>query len=687
MPNKQLESSLAGCGITVLISCGGVGCIASAFSLPTDTVWRIALWAIATALSVFFCQKPRLRWLPVAVALALAAYFWFFGDLERSWELLLNRISDHFDTYYHWGVIRWTAGSLKGTSAASALCSIGVLLAMISAGCIFCGLPGSFASVAILTPLFLCILSIDAAPEPLWLSLLLAGMLLLLLTDLARQRGSAYWPRLTAILAIPVALAVILLLLAVPKKDFNGDNRLTEFADRLASRFSAMLEGNTTSLSGAQESNRVDLSQVGTLTTSRAIVMDLSGTPSGTVYLRGQSLDNYEGTGWSDSGRHSGLSWPDDSVLQDIGPLHIHTRRILPTVYFPYYADNTAPDQSNNRIPNEVGYTDYSFMLQKLVPEAAQNRVSTVPDTPCLQLPDSTRRWAEQLLEEILPEEELDPCRAAALIGNYVANSAQYSLRVDTMPALSGDFVRWFLETQEEGYCVHFASSAVVLLRAAKIPARYVTGYMAEMKTNTAVVRAEDAHAWAEYWVNGLGWMVLEATPALPASEAATVPSTTTPGTQPPVSTTAPTAPSSAPTNAPVKPQPTAPSPVLPHTPQKAGSLKPFLTWILSAATLLLLVLLQRKLRLFFFKTRLAKAAPNQKALLLWARSVRLARLLREPLPRALHASAQKARFSQHTLTPEELTPMEAYICDAQGKLRKKPWYLRLLYRYLLAAY
>ena len=417
--------------------------------------------------------------------------------------------------------------------------------------------------------------------------------------------------------------------------------------------------------------------------------MDLSGVPSGTVYLRGQSLDYYEGTGWSDSGRHSGLSWPEGSVLQDAGLLHIHTRRTLPTVYIPYYADGIMPDQRGNRIPNEVGYTDYSFTLRKLTPEAAQNRISAIPDTPCLQLPDSTRRWAEKLLEEILPEDRIDPCRAAELIGSYVANSAQYSLRVDTMPAISGDFVRWFLETQEEGYCVHFASSAVVLLRAAKIPARYVTGYMADMKTDTAVVRSEDAHAWAEYWVNGLGWMVLEATPARPVPESTTAPSATptTPGTQPPVSTTVPIAPSTAPTDGSGSPQPTTPSPTLPHTPQKTGSLWPVLRWILSAAGLLLLILLQRTLRLSLSGARLAKAAPNQKALLLWSKAISLARLLGEQPPRELHAAAQKARFSQHTLTPEELAPMEAYIRSAQSKLRKKPWYLRLLYRYLFAAY
>ena len=52
-----------------------------------------------------------------------------------------------------------------------------------------------------------------------------------------------------------------------------------------------------------------------------------------------------------------------------------------------------------------------------------------------------------------------------------------------------------------------------------------------------------------------------------------------------------------------------------------------------------------------------------------------------------LEALAQKAKFSQHTLTGEELLAFEAYRRKALRALRQRPWYFQLLYRYLYALY
>ena len=62
-----------------------------------------------------------------------------------------------------------------------------------------------------------------------------------------------------------------------------------------------------------------------------------------------------------------------------------------------------------------------------------------------------------------------------------------------------------------------------------------------------------------------------------------------------------------------------------------------------------------------------------------------LSRLLRQPSPVTLEALAQKAKFSQHTLTAEELEQFTAYLTDARHQLEQKPLYLRLVYMYLYA--
>jgi hypothetical protein len=74
-----------------------------------------------------------------------------------------------------------------------------------------------------------------------------------------------------------------------------------------------------------------------------------------------------------------------------------------------------------------------------------------------------------------------------------------------------------FLFDSRQGYCSHYAGAFVVLMRAAGIPARVVGGYQGgELNSGgTLVVRQYDAHAWAEYWQDGNGWVRVDPTAAI----------------------------------------------------------------------------------------------------------------------------------------------------------------------------
>ncbi len=77
-------------------------------------------------------------------------------------------------------------------------------------------------------------------------------------------------------------------------------------------------------------------------------------------------------------------------------------------------------------------------------------------------------------------------------------------------PALGRDSVDEFLFDTKKGFCEHYAGSFVLVLRAAGIPARVVTGYQGgEVNpiTRQLVVRQSDAHAWAEVWLEEYGWL------------------------------------------------------------------------------------------------------------------------------------------------------------------------------------
>jgi transglutaminase-like putative cysteine protease len=85
-------------------------------------------------------------------------------------------------------------------------------------------------------------------------------------------------------------------------------------------------------------------------------------------------------------------------------------------------------------------------------------------------------------------------------------------------PLPGHDPVDDFLFDTREGYCEHFSSAFVVLMRAAGIPARVVTGYVGGYRNPIGgywQVRRSDAHAWAEVWLAGRGWVRFDPTAAV----------------------------------------------------------------------------------------------------------------------------------------------------------------------------
>ncbi len=95
--------------------------------------------------------------------------------------------------------------------------------------------------------------------------------------------------------------------------------------------------------------------------------------------------------------------------------------------------------------------------------------------------------------------------------------SGGYSYTLD--PGVSGrDSADEFWFERKEGFCEHIASAFVILMRAMEIPARIVTGYQGgELNPVDGywVVRQSDAHAWAEVWIEGRGWVRVDPTAAV----------------------------------------------------------------------------------------------------------------------------------------------------------------------------
>ncbi|MFT4249310.1 MAG: transglutaminase-like domain-containing protein [Pseudomonas sp.] len=95
----------------------------------------------------------------------------------------------------------------------------------------------------------------------------------------------------------------------------------------------------------------------------------------------------------------------------------------------------------------------------------------------------------------------------------------EFAYTLDT-PLPGHDSVDEFLFQQKAGFCEHFSSAFVVAMRAAGIPARVVTGYAGGVRNPLGgywIVRRMDAHAhaWAEVWLAGRGWVRVDPTAAV----------------------------------------------------------------------------------------------------------------------------------------------------------------------------
>ena len=85
-------------------------------------------------------------------------------------------------------------------------------------------------------------------------------------------------------------------------------------------------------------------------------------------------------------------------------------------------------------------------------------------------------------------------------------------------PALGDHVVDEFLFGTRRGFCEHYAGSFALLMRAAGIPARIVTGYQGGEFNNVGnylIVRQSDAHAWTEVWISDRGWVRVDPTAAV----------------------------------------------------------------------------------------------------------------------------------------------------------------------------
>jgi len=132
-----------------------------------------------------------------------------------------------------------------------------------------------------------------------------------------------------------------------------------------------------------------------------------------------------------------------------------------------------------------------------------------------LRLPPRSNPRARELAEEWRARDPQPEALVNAALALFREQSFYYTL---SPPLLGFHSVDEFLFRTRQGFCEHYASAFVFLMRAAGVPARVMTGYLGGERNEMGeylIVRQSDAHAWAEVWLEGRGWVRIDPTAAV----------------------------------------------------------------------------------------------------------------------------------------------------------------------------
>ncbi len=189
----------------------------------------------------------------------------------------------------------------------------------------------------------------------------------------------------------------------------------------------------------------------------------------------------------------------------------------------PEYINTTAPRlwksrEESFRVPFQAGRElryEVSALsappLPALLPPLERMRTLRLPAVNS-KIWDLARDW----VDGVPPSPGADAERARR-IEAHLRNDFRYSLETAAIPVR--DPLTNFLFRTKAGHCEYFASAMAVMLRTVGIPSRVATGYLGgyfNELSGLQVVRASDAHAWVEAWIEGRGWVTFDPTPSGP---------------------------------------------------------------------------------------------------------------------------------------------------------------------------
>ncbi len=260
---------------------------------------------------------------------------------------------------------------------------------------------------------------------------------------------------------------------------------------------------------------------------------------NGYIYLRLKSFGGYAGSEWYEAteypelllGQYSATYLTSFALGQSTHTLNATVKN--PLSFMPYYASvySSTPgilgtmQQTSDVFYNmttasggesyyTVLYKDYDYSSSLVLPEEYaeyEEAYRAFVHSQYLVLDDETRAYMDNIIEK---EKFFDKdIKTILSVAKYIQNSAKYNVNYDETLDESANVAIAFLEKYGEGTSQHFASALTLLYRAMGIPARYTIGYAtATLKDEWVEVDRSKVHAWVEVYIDGVGWIEIEAT-------------------------------------------------------------------------------------------------------------------------------------------------------------------------------
>ncbi len=287
-------------------------------------------------------------------------------------------------------------------------------------------------------------------------------------------------------------------------------------------------------------SNNVELGEVGDLKitseTIMRIVIDKADVArlGKDVYWRGTSFDTFDGKYWEKSNKKSFAArrMGNRFILDDkTSSRFIHQEyflepadsRVLFSLGHPavlsgpfqdIFTDPYGTVKMGGSANDKIRYTVDSVLTTDVDTRSPESAVRLSPGERAvyLSLPKVLDPRIRPLVSGIVGAEP-SPTIKARLVRDWLLSNMSYDLNPK---GIGDDPLADFLFREKRGYCEHFATAMVIMLRVAGVPSRIVTGFLTGEYNEMGsffTVRSSDAHAWVEVYTDDAGWTVYEPTP------------------------------------------------------------------------------------------------------------------------------------------------------------------------------